>query len=375
MKLHTYTSKATRLLAVLCLFSPFLAGQGAPAQKAPKPAPVKVGGGGWGEAKEGLRIGLFLENPGNEFRYGDILTFVVRVWNVGEKDFECTLRALSGNASFTLNGDHLQYEGVNPFGSAMPFRLVPTQEAVIPGGTFKVRLVPVGEKPLPGVAGEDAVAVPLLPGKYTLGCRPPLWMSDPDNLNSARSHYARPNQITFTLLPDGGAKPIRTSRLDLPQPNVLWGDPVNGIQNGISMTPVARTDKTANPRVMFQHWVRNTTDRPFDISYTRAPEYDWYDHVSDAKGTAVSVHPLMMMTGLRAIQHVTLTLKPGEPMVLSKAILQLVPEDGKPMASDYGPRMTARPGVYNISLTQPVGYEGLSILCITPTLNFTLPLR
>ena len=225
MKSHTDTSKATQRLAVLCLVSLCFAGQDAPAQKAPQPAPAKAADGGWGEVWKGLaaRILSSESEEGEEFRYGDTLTFVVRARNVGGDDFACTARSMNG--TITLNGDHLRYDSIP--GDPILFRLGPGQSMRIHGGTIKVRLVPVGEKAPPDRAGEGATLLPLLPGKYTFVCSQPLWMSNEENPNSASTYPARPNPITFTLLPHRRMKLIRTPRPDPPQTNILWSDPVS----------------------------------------------------------------------------------------------------------------------------------------------------
>lgn len=372
MKPQTYFSKAVGLLSATLLCPLLCTGQAATAQHAPKPAPIKVVEGGWGEAKEGLRLGLILENPEREFHYGDILTFVVRAWNVGEKDFECMARTLNGSIPLHLNGDELVHDSAP--GEPMPFHLDPAQVAAIPGGTIKVRIVPLGEKAPPGLAGESATLLPLLPGKYTFVCRLPLWMSDPDNPTIASTHSARPKPITITIRPDRGAMRLRTPRPDLPQPNVLWGDPVNGIQSGISLAPADRTAKTPLPQMVFQHWVRNITDRPLDVS-TSIVHNEWTGDLTDAQGKTVIVFPTRHFTGLRAVKHVNLTLQPGAPMVLAEVKVRLVPESAGQIENDYVPRMTARPGTYEISLVQPMGYEGLSLLSTTPKLRFTIPPR
>lgn len=377
MRPRSTRKRAVSAVSALFAVSLLLAGGAALAQNAANPTPVKAEEGvwgEWGEATDGLRIGLFLQKPGREFHYGDILRFTLRAWNVSEKDFERTIRP-SGYSVLGLRvGNWLLGEG-GAFGNPIPFHLRPSQVADIPNCAFKVRLVSVGGPARPGIAGENATSLPLLPGKYTLECRLPIWMVHEDNPNSATAHRAKHRPFIFTVLPDRQERPIQRPRLDLPQPNVLWGDTVNGLQSGIAIAPDARIGRELSNKMVFQHWVRNSTDRAFTISYRKPADNDWYSPVTDAEGKPVSVHPLMVMSGMRLLQQVTLTLQPGEPVILEKAILQLVQEGAKPAANDYSPRMTAKPGVYNLSLVESVGMDGVSILCQTPKLKFTIPPR
>jgi len=372
MRPHTYFGKAAAgMLSVLSILALVSAGQAASAQSATILAPVKVGDGDWGDAKEGLRLGLFLENQGREFHYGDILTFALRAWNVGEKTFECNLHALPGNAPFTMTGSQLQLEG--RFSGLRPISLIHLEVADIPGGTFKVCLLPAGAAAPPAAAAENAMSLSLVPGKYTVNYVRPLWIGVPDDPTSATIHPAKPNPITFTVLSEEAIERQTLSR-DLPQPNVLWGDTVNGIQSGISYAPIDRLANTPTRRVVFQHWVRNMTDRQTEISYTVLGTGYWNGLVTDAAGNVSPVvSPLSMFSGFRAVRQATLNLKPGEPVVLQKSTLLLVQDAMKPTPGEYTPRMAVRPGVYDTVLTDTVRCPGVNMVCVTPKIRFTIP--
>ena len=82
--------------------------------------------------------------------------------------------------------------------------------------------------------------------------------------------------------------------------------------------------------------------------------------------------PLSVFSGFRAIARKTLTLKPGEPVVLQKSAIQLVEDIMKPTPGDYTPRMAAKPGVYDVLLTDRVRCPGLNMVYSTPKARFTI---
>jgi hypothetical protein len=350
-----------------------LGGDVASAQNAPKAAPVKVAESGWGEPKDGLRIGLFLENQGRVFRYGDILTFALRVRNVGETDFECMIRAANQSTFSLAAGNQLRREGL--FGDPMPFRLVPGQEADIPGGKFAVRLLPLGDKAPPGIAGVDATPIALLPGKYTFECAYPIWMADADDSSRATAHRAKPGTLSFTLLPDPGKSRVRPPLLrDNDQPTVTWGETVNGLQSGIAPAREARIGNRPNDKIAVEYWVRNTTDKTLALSYPNLGR-DSHPNITREDGSHVPIN-MVYSTGLREMMQ--RTLKPGESLVIGTSSVRLLPVGKQKDEGDFSPTMTAEPGKYNASANAAIRFTGLDwfhIVLVTPTLPFTLPAR
>jgi hypothetical protein len=98
-------------------------------------------------------------------------------------------------------------------------------------------------------------------------------------------------------------------------------------------------------------------------------------HATTAEGNNVSVSPpFYYFSGFLGDvrQRATLTLKPGEPVVLQKSTVLLVPEGKALSTRGYSQRMAAPPGVYDIQLMDTVGHAGLNMVCVTPKMRFTI---
>lgn len=331
---------------------------------------------GWAEPRDGLQAGLFPTTNKQVYRYGDTLTFHLRVRNVSDKRLDISLQTPNYWPVTLAAGNRILLQP-SP-GETAPFSLLAGEEATLPNSEFSVKLMPPGTPPIPiNQKGQlEGDIIPLLPGKYTLSCPSPIWIADPERANTSTGHRVKTGALQFALLDEPGAPRVAPGKFVGRQPGLAragrptieWGEVVNGLQGGIAF-PGDKRQAAPGGELHLAFYIRNVMDKPVSIAYPKFQEYDWHPIVTDAAGKTLYTRAVFI-SGWRG--HSTHTLKPGEAILAGKTKLELLekePEDNK----SYTPSVVVEPGKYTVYLVSSARFsEGdrLDMVLISPSAKF-----
>ena len=333
---------------------------------------------GWGEARDGLQIGLFPQNGRKTFRYGDTIALVMRVHNVSGAPLAFTMNqprislvtlGESGRLVLqTLGGD-----------SAVPLQLAPDETKELPGSRYEAQIVAPAEMPEPGE--NTSVALALLPGEYHAECSYPIWMPDKTDASRATAHRAKPGIFTFTVQEDGARQPKIGKTPPAPDTSILWGDTVNGLQGGLrrafakdlAALPADKRKEIGPDEILTRFYIRNTMNKPLRLAFHNFDENDASLWVRDAQGSDISVRTTFF-TGLRELQEQT--LQPGEVTQAGWGRLKFQTQENPREANNYTPLLTAQPGQYTLRIISSARFAGrnnLDMVLVSSAMPFTIP--
>ena len=353
-----------------------------PRRKPPTP-PKNAPRIGWGKPIDGLQIGLFPQSDRSTYRYGDTITFLMRVKNVTRATMHLNVK-LPLLPLITLGeGNRLVIQTGG--GNDQPLSLRPDEIVDLPGGHYDMRIV-APHIPLERMMPNSGALV-LLPGTYRVECNLPLWIPDANDASRATAHRAKPGTFSFTVA-DPAATRNSPAPKNKPVPiplrvpdRIHWGAVNNGLQGGLLLVtaqdravlpPEKRDDPGPNEMKML-YYVRNTTGVPVSLTYAASQETDWNPWVKDAAGKDQLVHTTFV-SGLRGMQDQVLA--PGQVQQTGKAQLLFyssrLPLDLKTLM----PLLLAEPGHYTVRLVDSVrytGFDGFDVVLTSGELPFDIP--
>ena len=338
---------------------------------------------GWGDPIDGLQIGLFPKSDRTTYRYGDTITFLMRVKNVTQDTIRLNVKVPDAPFITLGEGSRLVIQSVG--GEAQPLSLRPGEIVDLPGGHYDRRIV-APHIPLERMMPNAGTLV-LLPGTYRMECSTPLWIPDADDAGRATAHRAKPGIFTFTVAdPDATRSYPAPKHKPVPVPlrtpdRIHWGAENNGLQGGILLVtakdrevlpPNQRADSGPNEMQML-YYVRNTGKVPISIHYALSNETDWNPWVKDAAGKDQLVHTTFV-SGMRGMRDQVLA--PGQIQQTGWASMKFysarLPLDLKTIA----PLLLAEPGHYTVRLVNSVrytGFDNFDVVLVSGDLPFDIP--